>query len=108
MNWMRTSKSWILRLKIAIEDYRANRDLSWARTDSYGCTRWWAARAAYENYKDLSWARKDSDQHVRLYAAHADYSNNKDFNFYVYKGVFARMSNMGYKEFVKIAKEDLK
>ena len=39
---------------------------------------------------------------------YVNYSNNKDFNFDVYKGVFVRMSNMGYKEFVKFAKEDLK
>ena len=42
---------------------------------------------------------------MRIYV---NYSNNKDFNFDVYKGVFVRMSNMGYKEFVKFAKEDLK
>ena len=39
---------------------------------------------------------------------YVNYSNNKEFNFEVYKGVFVRMSNMGYKEFVKFAKEDLK
>ena len=39
---------------------------------------------------------------------YVNYSNNKDFNFDVYKGVFVRMSNMGYKEFVKFEKEDLK
>ena len=39
---------------------------------------------------------------------YVNYSNNKEFNFDVYKGVFVRMSNMGYKEFVKFAKEDLK
>ena len=39
---------------------------------------------------------------------YVNYSNNKEFNFEVYKGVFIRMSNMGYKEFVKFAKEDLK
>ena len=39
---------------------------------------------------------------------YVNYSNNKDFNFDIYKGVFVRMSNMGYKEFVKFAKEDLK
>ena len=39
---------------------------------------------------------------------YVNYSNNKNFNFDVYKGVFVRMSNMGYKEFVKFAKEDLK
>ena len=42
---------------------------------------------------------------IKIYVNH---SNNKDFNFDVYKGVFVRMSNMGYKEFVKFAKEDLK
>ena len=42
---------------------------------------------------------------IKIYV---NYSNNKDFNFDVYKGVFVRMSNMGYKEFVKFAKEDLK
>ena len=42
---------------------------------------------------------------IKIYV---NYSNNKDFNFDVYKGVFSRMSNMGYKEFVKFAKEDLK
>ena len=42
---------------------------------------------------------------MRIYV---NYSNNKEFNFEVYKGVFSRMSNMGYKEFVKFAKEDLK
>lgn len=39
---------------------------------------------------------------------YVNYSNNKEFNFDIYKGVFVRMSNMGYKEFVKFAKEDLK
>ena len=39
---------------------------------------------------------------------YVNYSNNKEFNFDVYKGVIVRMSNMGYKEFVKFAKEDLK
>ena len=39
---------------------------------------------------------------------YVNYSNKKEFNFDVYKGVFVRMSNMGYKEFVKFAKEDLK
>lgn len=39
---------------------------------------------------------------------YVNYSNNKEFNFEIYKGVFSRMSNMGYKEFVKFAKEDLK
>ena len=39
---------------------------------------------------------------IKIYVNH---SNNKDFNFDVYKGVFVRMSNMGYKEFVKFAKE---
>ena len=38
---------------------------------------------------------------IKIYV---NYSNNKDFNFDVYKGVFVRMSNMGYKEFVKFAK----
>ena len=42
---------------------------------------------------------------IKIYV---NYSNNKDFNFDIYKGVFVRMSNMGYKEFVKFAKEDLK
>ena len=42
---------------------------------------------------------------IKIYV---NYSNNKEFNFDVYKGVFVRMSNMGYKEFVKFAKEDLK
>lgn len=42
---------------------------------------------------------------IKIYV---NYSNNKDFNFDVYKGVFVRMSNMGYKEFVKFVKEDLK
>ena len=42
---------------------------------------------------------------MRIYV---NYSNNKEFNFEVYRGVFVRMSNMGYKEFVKFAKEDLK
>ena len=42
---------------------------------------------------------------IKIYV---NYSNNKDFNFDVYKGVFVRMSNMGYKEFVKFAEEDLK
>ena len=37
-----------------------------------------------------------------------NYSNNKEFNFEIYKRVFVRMSNIGYKEFVKFAKEDLK
>ena len=39
---------------------------------------------------------------------YVNYSNNKHFNFDIYKGVFVRISNMGYKEFVKFAKEDLK
>lgn len=39
---------------------------------------------------------------------YVNYSNNKEFNFEIYKRVFSRMSNMGYKEFVKFAKEDLK
>ena len=39
---------------------------------------------------------------------YVNYSNNKEFNFEIYKGVFSRMSNMGYKEFVKFAKEDFK
>ena len=34
---------------------------------------------------------------------YVNYSNNKEFNFEIYKGVFVRMSNMGYKEFVKFA-----
>ena len=34
---------------------------------------------------------------------YVNYSNNKEFNFEIYKGVFSRMSNMGYKEFVKFA-----
>lgn len=38
---------------------------------------------------------------MRIYV---NYSNKKEFNFDVYKGVFVRMSNMGYKEFVKFAK----
>ena len=42
---------------------------------------------------------------MRIYV---NYSNNKEFNFEIYKRVFVRMSNMGYKEFVKFAKEDLK
>lgn len=42
---------------------------------------------------------------IKIYV---NYSNNKEFNFDVYKGVFVIMSNMGYKEFVKFAKEDLK
>lgn len=42
---------------------------------------------------------------IKIYV---NYSNNKDFSFDIYKGVFVRMSNMGYKEFVKFAKEDLK
>ena len=42
---------------------------------------------------------------MRIYV---NYSNKKEFNFEVYKGVFSRMSNMGYKEFVKFAEEDLK
>ena len=42
---------------------------------------------------------------IKIYV---NYSNNKEFNFDIYKGVFVRMSNMGYKEFVKFAKEDLK
>ena len=42
---------------------------------------------------------------MRVYV---NYSNNKEFNFEIYKRVFVRMSNMGYKEFVKFAKEDLK
>lgn len=42
---------------------------------------------------------------IKIYV---NYSNNKDFNFDIYKGVFVRMSNIGYKEFVKFAKEDLK
>ena len=39
---------------------------------------------------------------------YVNYSNKKEFNFEIYKRVFSRMSNMGYKEFVKFAKEDLK
>jgi hypothetical protein len=39
---------------------------------------------------------------------YVNYSNKKEFNFEIYKGVFSRMSNMGYKEFVKFAKEDFK
>ena len=42
---------------------------------------------------------------MRIYV---NYSNKKEFNFEIYKVVFSRMSNMGYKEFVKFAKEDFK
>lgn len=37
-----------------------------------------------------------------------NYSNKKEFDFQVYKNLFAKMSNMGYKEFVKFSKEDFK
>ena len=37
-----------------------------------------------------------------------NYSNQKEFNFNQYDSLFEKIRHMGYKEFVKFAKEDLK
>ena len=37
-----------------------------------------------------------------------NYSNKKEFNFNQYDSLFEKIRHMGYKEFVKFAKEDLK
>ena len=82
MNWVRKSRSNLLRSIIAKQDYNAKRDMSWARTDSCANVRMYAAQAdALHTRKDISWMRTDSSSIVRSYAAMIDFLKGNDMSW---------------------------
>ena len=65
---MRTSKSWIIRFKAAIQDYNTFADLSWGRMDVNPNVRVYASVTDYRDNKDTYWALLDPNERVRFWA----------------------------------------